>query len=295
MKTSKKFIFPILVLILVTMLFGCTEDPIICLENIPEYSGDPYVPINGGEPYFTEEEITKKSYEKYSPLDYLGRCGVAVASLGIDLMPTEDRGQISSVTPSGWEYDGKSNNKKYDFGYIYNRCHLIGWQLAGEDATKENLITGTAYMNIEGMLPFENMIADYIKETENHVMYRVSPIYHGTALVASGVLLEALSVEDSGDGIKFCVYVYNIQPGIEIDYFTGLNKRSGEETKDGSGTEPDDGRRETDYILNTSSKKFHLPDRSCSNGIIDKNREQYRGYREDLIEAGYSPCGTCKP
>ncbi len=282
-------------LILVTMLFGCTEDPIISLDNIPEYSGDPYVPINSGEPYFTEEEITKKSYEKYSPLDYLGRCGVAVASLGIDLMPTEDRGQISSITPSGWEYNGKSNNKKYDFGYIYNRCHLIGWQLAGEDATKENLITGTAYMNIEGMLPFENMIADYIKETENHVMYRVSPIYDGTALVASGVLLEALSVEDGGDGIKFCVYVYNIQPGIEIDYFTGLNKRSGEETEDGSSTEPDDGRRETDYILNTSSKKFHLPDRSCSNGIIDKNREQYRGYREDLIEAGYSPCGTCKP
>ncbi len=191
------------------------------LNTIPEYSGEAYVAINGNEPEFTEDDLTTKSYEFYSELDHLGRCGVTVACLGQDLMPTEDRESISHVKPSGWvqgQYDfvdGKS---------LYNRCHLIGFQLAGENANEKNLITGTRYMNTIGMLPFENMVADYIKETGNHVMYRVTPIYDGDNLVANGVQMEGYSVEDEGDGIFFNVYAYNVQPGVEIDYATGENK-----------------------------------------------------------------------
>lgn len=191
------------------------------LSTIPEYSGEAYVAINGNEPDFAETDLTTESYEFYSELDHLGRCGVTVACLGQDLMPTEDRESISHVKPSGWvqgQYDfvdGKS---------LYNRCHLIGFQLAGENANEKNLITGTRYMNTIGMLPFENMVADYIKETDNHVMYRVTPIYDGDNLVASGVQMEGYSVEDEGDGIYFNVYVYNVQPGVEIDYATGENQ-----------------------------------------------------------------------
>ena len=191
------------------------------LSTIPEYSGEAYVAINGNEPDFEEKDLTTESYEFYSELDHLGRCGVTVACLGQELMPTEDRESISHVKPSGWvqgQYDfvdGKS---------LYNRCHLIGFQLAGENANEKNLITGTRYMNTIGMLPFENMVADYIKETDNHVMYRVTPIYDGDNLVASGVQMEGYSVEDEGDGIYFNVYVYNVQPGVEIDYATGENQ-----------------------------------------------------------------------
>ena len=191
------------------------------LDQISEFSGEPYVAINNNVPNFTEEDLTTESYEFYSELDHLDRCGVTVACLGQDLMPTEDRESISHVKPSGWiqgQYDfvdGKS---------LYNRCHLIGFQLAGENANEKNLITGTRYMNTIGMLPFENMVADYIKETGNHVMYRVTPIYDGDNLVASGVQMEGYSVEDEGDGIYFNVYVYNVQPGVEIDYATGENQ-----------------------------------------------------------------------
>ena len=188
------------------------------LEEIPEFSGDAYIAINGNTPFFVEEEYTTESYEYYSDLDDLGRCGVTMACIGIDIMPTEDRGEIGSVKPSGWQ------SVKYDIvdgKYLYNRCHLIGFQLAGENANKKNLITGTRYLNIEGMLPFENMVADYVQETENHVLYRVTPIFEGDNLVASGVVMEGWSVEDQGDGICFCVYAYNAQPGIVIDYATG--------------------------------------------------------------------------
>ena len=188
------------------------------LVEIPEFSGDAYIAINGNVPFFVEEEYTTESYEYYSELDELGRCGVTIACIGIDIMPTEDRGEIGSVKPSGW------HSVKYDIvdgKYLYNRCHLIGFQLAGENANKQNLITGTRYLNIEGMLPFENLVADYVKETENHVLYRVTPIFEGEDLVAQGVVMEGWSVEDDGEGVCFCVYAYNAQPGIVIDYATG--------------------------------------------------------------------------
>lgn len=252
------------------------------LDTIPEYSGEAYVAINGNEPVFTEDDLTTKAYEFYSELDHLGRCGVTVACLGEELMPTEDRESISHVKPSGWvqgQYDFVDGNS------LYNRCHLIGFQLAGENANEKNLITGTRYMNTIGMLPFENMVADYIKETGNHVMYRVTPIYDGDNLVASGVQMEGYSVEDEGEGIYFNVYAYNVQPGVEIDYATGENQAAvTEETGEIQ-----------DFILNTSSKKFHLPDCSGLNQTKDKNKQEYEGTRAMLLAQGYEPCKSCNP
>ncbi len=190
------------------------------IGGIPEYSDSPYVEINDNEPEFAENEITTVSYESYSYLDELERVGIAMACIGTDLMPTEERGSISSVYPTGWE---QANYDIVDAGWLYNRSHLIGWQLTGEDANEYNLMTGTRYMNTEGMLPFENMLADYIQETGNHVMYRVTPIFDGDNLLASGVQMEAYSVEDNGEGISFNVYCYNVQPGVSIDYTTGLS------------------------------------------------------------------------
>ena len=193
-------------------------DEVITLDNIPKYSGSPYVVINNNEPYFTDSDITTKSFEKYSNLDSLGRCGVAFASVGIDIMPTTKRESIGMIKPSGW------HTVKYDIvegKYLYNRCHLIGYQLTGENANEKNLITCTRYMNNVGMLYFEDLVAEYVKETKNHVLYRVTPIYDGNNLVASGVLMEGYSVEDNGEGIKFNVYVFNVQKGIVIDYETG--------------------------------------------------------------------------
>lgn len=191
------------------------------LTTIPEFTNEPYVVLNNNEPEFNEADFTKEGFEEYSNLDYLERCGPAFANIGIETMPTEERGEIGQVKPSGWQI------AKYDIvegKYLYNRCHLIGFQLTGENANEKNLITGTRYMNVEGMLPFENMVAKYIKETENHVLYRVTPIYEGENLVANGVQIEAKSVEDNGQGICFNVYIYNAQPGIEIDYSNGNNK-----------------------------------------------------------------------
>ena len=192
------------------------------LGNIPEYDGvSEYVIINDNIPFFNEEDINTNSFEEYSKLDSLGRCGVAYANIGPELMPTKERGSIGSVKPSGWQ------TIKYDIvdgKYLYNRCHLIGYQLTGENANKENLITCTRQMNAGTMLDFENEVADYIRKTNNHVLYRATPIFEGDNLVASGVHLEALSIEDNGEGIKFNVYLYNIQDGIEIDYKTGESK-----------------------------------------------------------------------
>ena len=284
MKTKLLSIFFALLLILsVAVGCGATSAP-ISLEEVPPFSGDPYVAINDNQPYFTAEEVTSTSFETYAPLDGLGRCGVAVASIGRDLMPTEERGSIGSVKPSGW------NTAKYDSvdgKYLYNRCHLIGFQLTGENANKSNLITGTRYLNIEGMLPFENMVADYVKETGNHVMYRVTPIFEGNNLVADGVLMEGYSVEDEGDGICYCVFAYNAQPGIAIDYATGESTLDTAETGDTEKT--------ADYVLNTKSKKFHNPDCSGVGKIKEENRENFRGTRNDLIQKGYSPCGSCNP
>lgn len=191
------------------------------IEEIPEFSDAAYVAVNDNIPFFLPEEYTTESFEEYAELDELGRCGVTMACIGVDIMPTEERGDIGSVKPTGW------HSVKYDIvdgKYLYNRCHLIGFQLAGENANKRNLITGTRYLNIEGMLPFENLVADYVQETENHVLYRVTPIFEGDNLVAHGVLMEGWSVEDEGEGVCFCVYAYNAQPGITIDYATGESR-----------------------------------------------------------------------
>ncbi len=187
-------------------------------ETIPEYSDSPYVEINGNIPYFTDEELTTTAFELYSELDALGRCGAGYANICQEIMPTEERGSIGMVKPTGW------HTVKYDCiadRYLYNRCHLIGYQLAGENANEKDLITGTRYLNVDGMLPFENEVADYVKETGNHVLYRVTPIFEGDNLVASGVVMEAKSVEDNGEGVQFNVYCYNVQPGVNIDYATG--------------------------------------------------------------------------
>lgn len=193
---------------------------VFSLDSIPEYSGEPFVTVNDNTPYFSEDDLTVDSFEYYSDLDDLGRCGVAYACIGQDLMPTEKRGDISSVKPTGWV------QHKYDFidgKVLMNRCHLIGFQLAGENANPKNLVTGTRYMNVTGMLPFENMVADYVKETNEHVLYRVTPIFDGDNLVCNGVLMEAESVEDEGKSVLYNVFVYNVQPGVEIDYATGEN------------------------------------------------------------------------
>ncbi|MBO7196823.1 MAG: DNA/RNA non-specific endonuclease [Clostridia bacterium] len=304
------------IIMLISLLCGCRQT--VSLDEIPDYYGSACVEINGGSPFFTDNEITDVAFERYSELDALGRCGVAFACIGIEIMPTEERGEIASVTPTGWEYGGISNNNQYDFigdGYVYNRCHLIGFQLAGENDNEKNLITGTRYMNIDGMLPYENEVADYVEESGNHVMYRVTPIYNGLDYVARGVLMEAYSVEDNGRGVQFCVYAYNVQPGVTIDYFTGVNVANGEElpeipTNDGRGeiadTKPEDSKEEEvqnptdenvecDYVLNTNSKKFHYPGKSCSDRIGEDNREYFNGTRDELIADGYSPCGICKP
>lgn len=262
----------------------------VSLEEVPAYSGSPYVELDGNLPGFSLEERTTDSFETYSTLDALGRCGPAYACIGQDLMPTEDRESISSVRPTGWV---QAEYSFVDGGSLYNRCHLIGFQLTGENANEENLITGTRYMNVEGMLPFENMVADYIKETGNHVLYRAAPIFEGENLVASGVVMEALSVEDEGEGVCFHVYVYNVQPGVEIDYATGESW----ETRDSasSALESQAEEQETDYVLNTSSKKFHLPDCPSVDSMSGKNRQEYHGTREELIAQGYEPCGSCHP
>ena len=213
-----------LAVIVLAMLVGLARQmlaPSYDLSNIPDYDGtSAYAVIDRNQPSFTEEEYTTESYEYYSELDSLGRCGVAEACVGVDLMPTEERESISKVKPTGWVQN------QYDFvdgGSLYNRCHLIGFQLTGENANEKNLITGTRYMNVEGMLPFENQVADYVASTWNHVLYRVTPAFTGTELVARGVEMEAYSVEDQGRGVCFHVYCYNVQPGVEIDYATGEN------------------------------------------------------------------------
>ena len=263
----------------------------VSLEDIPAYTGSPYIALNGNQPEFEEGDLSSESFETYSPLDSLGRCGPAYACIGQDLMPTEDRESISGVHPTGWvqaEYD------TVDGGSLYNRCHLIGFQLTGENANEENLITGTRYMNVEGMLPFENLVADYVKETGNHVLYRSTPVFEGDNLVASGVVMEALSVEDDGEGVCFHVYVYNVQPGIEIDYATGKSWESRQTPEAGESSEPASG-EEREYVLNTSSHKFHLPDCPAVDTMSEKNKEEYFGTREDLIAQGYKSCGSCNP
>lgn len=259
----------------------------ISLDEVPEYSGEPYIEINNNEPDFSEENMVTESYEDYGELDELGRCSSVIADIGSDLMPIEERGQISQIKPTGWhavKYDNVEGK------YLYNRCHLIGYQLTAENANENNLITGTRYMNVEGMLPFENMVAEYIELTDNHVLYRVTPIFEGDNLVASGVQMEAESVEDEGEGICYNVYVYNVQPGIEIDYATGESRESSDHAVSQAANTS-----ELTYVLNKNTMKFHKPDCSGVSDIKEENRENFTGSRDELVSMGYEPCGRCKP
>lgn len=256
------------------------------LEDIPEFSNQPYVVINNNVPDFTEDDYTQTSYENYGRLDRLGRCTACTACIGSDLMPTEERDSIGSIKPTGW-HTVKYNN--IDGKYLYNRCHLIGYQLTAENANEKNLITGTRYLNVTGMLYFEDMVADYIKNTDNHVLYRVTPVFKDDELVARGVHMEGYSVEDNGEGICYNVYCYNAQPGIEIDYATGDSRAVNMDY------DFDDGSVIGTYIVNISTKKFHKQNCSGAKKISEENRKTYKGPRESLINNGYEPCKQCNP
>lgn len=343
----------------------------ITLNNLPVYSGEAYVELNDNVPSFSKKDMTTKAFEKYSELDDLGRCGVAYANVCRETMPTEERGNIGMIKPSGWQTVKYDN---VDGKYLYNRCHLIGYQLTAENANDKNLITGTRYLNIEGMLLFENMVADYIDETDNHVLYRVTPIFRGDNLLASGVQMEAYSVEDKGKGVSFNVYCYNVQPGIEINYSDGTSRladgtiasitlnyskyaltvgqsktfvastssesaaknvtwyssnnkvatvsKNGKVTAVKAGTttitaNTANGLKATckvtvkaksdttvtnstsvgnvTYVLNTNTKKFHLPSCSSVRDMKDKNKKEVSCSRDEVIDMGYVPCKRCNP
>lgn len=277
----------------------------ISIKEIPAYSGKPYVAINNNVPFFQAEQLTGavSSYETYSNLDNLGRCGVCIASIGKDIMPTSDRGTIGSVKPSGWQtikYNGVVPGN-----YLYNRCHLIGFQLSGENANEKNLITGTRYLNIEGMLPFENMVADYVKETNKHVLYRVTPLFDGSNLVASGVLMEGRSVEDNGKAIMFNVFCYNVQPGVAINYGTGTSSLDGTVSASTNPTTPPPTNNTTvapkenvsaPPVTNNTTSQVWIPQSgtkyhsnpSCS-GMVNPKQITLK----EAEAAGYEPCKRC--
>jgi len=279
------------------------------LKSIPPYQDMIFCEINHNIPYFTEQDLTASSFEFYSPLDELGRCGVCFACIGADLMPTEPRGSIGMVKPSGWKltrYDGIVEGN-----YLFNRCHLIGYQLTGQNANINNLITGTRYFNTKGMQPFENQIAEYIRRTGYHVLYRVTPVFSGDNLLADGVLMEAWSVEDNGRGICFNVFCYNVQPGIIIDYTSSESRIEDQAAPSETGvtftqppaTVPDELQSQPDsssvseayYILNTNTNRFHRADCDSVRDIKEKNKSDYCGRREELIACGFVPCQRCKP
>lgn len=268
-----------------SVLIYTSTNVTVDIASIPSYTNSPYTVINNNTPFFNVNEFAPLSFEYYSPLDSLSRADTAIAVVGQDLMPQEARESISSVKPSGW------HSVSYDIistGYLYNRCHLIGFQLSGENANEKNLITGTVYMNVEGMLPFENMIADYVKETGNHVIYRVTPVFYGEELVARGVLMEAYSIEDNGEGILFNVFCYNVQPGVYINYADGQSSLDGTFSSREEATQ-------TGYILNTKSMKFHDIDCGIGEKTSEENKQITDLSREEVVAMGYSPCGTCKP
>ncbi len=286
----------------VTISVSKAED---ILQKIPAYQDMAYVTVNDNVPFFEESELTTEAFERYSALDSLGRCGVAYANVCKEIMPTEERGSIGMVKPSGWhtvKYNGIDGN------YLYNRCHLIGYQLSGENANEKNLITGTRYLNVQGMLPFENQVADYVKRSGNHVLYRATPLFEGDDLVARGVLLEAESVEDRGKGLQFNVFCYNVQPGVTIQYadgsstgpaFTGSDnsKQQAETTKasnDENAGSSAGSTAEAVYIGNVSSKKFHRPGCASVKDMAEKNKVTLAS-REEAIAEGYTACGSCKP
>lgn len=267
-------------------------------NDVPEYNGVSYVEINGNTPFFTDDEIVYQSYEDYGVLDSMGRCTVAIACLSKETMPAEgeERGEIGSIKPSGWKtvkYDCVDGN------YLYNRCHIIGWQLGAENANELNLITGTRYMNLQ-MLEYENLVANYIRNTGNHVMYRVTPVFIEDELVCRGLLMEGKSVEN--EEISYCVFFYNVQPGIDINYKTGESNYTGVFLDTvGAGVKfaqsdiISNADSEATYILNTRSMKFHNPDCDSVSEMSEKNKREYIGSRAELLNAGYSPCGRCNP
>ena len=300
----------------------------VSLDAIPAYDGKAYVAVNNNEPFFTDSDMTTIAFENYSDLDSLGRCGVAYANICKDIMPTEERGKIGMIKPSGW------HTVKYDVikdRYLYNRCHLIGYQLAGENANPKNLITGTRYLNVEGMLPFENLVADYVNNTGNHVLYRVTPMFSGSNLVANGVLIEAKSVEDNGGGILFNVYCYNVQPGVGINYENGDSwldgttpqkqsaqtdtpKNEGSQSSAGSGagesgssgsttgsassgsdssaaenSAADSSNSETMVHITATGKKYHRA------GCRTLKKSDTEVTLDEAKSMGLSPCGICNP
>lgn len=277
------------VLAALSLFSGCadpisvSQPPYIDLDVIPVWDGEPWLIVDDNTPGFTEADLTTEAFERYSALDMLGRCGSAYACVSQALLADENRGSLASVTPTGWV------NREYDFidgKYLYNRCHLLGFQLTGNDASKRNLITGTRYLNIQGMLPYENQVADHVKENGHHVLYRVTPRFREDELVCRGVQMEAYCVEcGSDDPFMFHVFCYNVQPGVLIDYETGESEFS----EIGLNSE------KKTYILNTASKKFHDPKCANAESISDKNREKLTCTREELIYRGYEPCGICKP
>ncbi len=266
----------------------------VSLDAIPAYDGKAYVAVNNNEPFFTDSDMTTTAFENYSDLDSLGRCGVAYANICKDIMPTEERGKIGMIKPSGW------HTVKYDVikdRYLYNRCHLIGYQLAGENANPKNLITGTRYLNVEGMLPFENLVADYVNNTGNHVLYRVTPMFSGSNLVANGVLIEAKSVEDNGGGILFNVYCYNVQPGVGINYENGDNwldgttgsASSGSDTSATENSAADSSNSETMVHITATGKKYHRA------GCRTLKKSDTEVTLDEAKSMGLSPCGICNP
>lgn len=266
----------------------------VSLDAIPAYDGKAYVAVNNNEPFFTDSDMTTTAFENYSDLDSLGRCGVAYANICKDIMPTEERGKIGMIKPSGW------HTVKYDVikdRYLYNRCHLIGYQLAGENANPKNLITGTRYLNVEGMLPFENLVADYVNNTGNHVLYRVTPMFSGSNLVANGVLIEAKSVEDNGGGILFNVYCYNVQPGVGINYENGDSwldgttgsASSGSDSSAAENSAADSSNSETMVHITATGKKYHRA--GCR--ILKKSDTEVT--LDEAKSMGLSPCGICNP
>ncbi len=274
------------------------------LKNIPAYEGKPYYVLNDNHPLFCKDEIGTDVFSEYSELDTLGRCGAAFAIISQETIPEEERGQIGDIKPSGWHT--VKYNDLIDGNYLYNRCHLIGYQLAGENADPKNLITGTRYFNVDGMLPFENAVYDYVSSSGNHVAYRVTPVFADDNLVASGVTMEAFSIEDDGSGLCFYVFVYNVQPGIEIDYLTGESEiaeedknnpevKSEEVSEQIEINEEKDQNSEQTYVINTNSRKFHRPTCKSVEDMKEKNKKVTTESRDALIEQGYSPCKRCNP
>lgn len=267
-----------------------TKEEKVTSGEIPEFSGEAFIVLNNNQPEFPTKDMKKDSFESYSPLDSLGRCGAAYAKIGKELMPTEERGAIAKVKPVGW------HAVKYDCvegKYLYNRCHLIGFQLTGENANERNLITGTRYMNIDGMLDFENLVADYIRKTSNHVLYRVTPVYEGNNLIAKGLQMEAYSVEDKGEGVCYNVFVYNSQLGVVIDYATGESYLGNGNKEIQKPTKKPNKQSAEKIIGNKNSKTYHRE--SCSRLPNKKNRIYFKS-KEEAKAAGYNnPCGFCNP